>query len=278
MKFCVLILLLAVLIVLCGCPQPGPSQEYVAEQLEQANYCSVKDDCVKTNCVFPFGCALVNQAEVERINALLSDFVGSQHLSETLFVGIPGVVQCTHGKCVEKIPEAVGDECENDAQCSAVGCSSGFSFCVGSKCACPRIQTDESLVESLFENFMQAELDCDIETANSMITKESLEIVRFTCGNMAGEAQCYVGRAHKVIVKEDTAILYLTPYSRSIENPFFFKKENGEWKVDFYKMANGLVMAGSGCDSGWGWRNIETWQEFCSFFPENTCPDEGIFE
>lgn len=131
-------------------------------------------------------------------------------------------------------------------------------------------------VRALFNSYISAGKSCNIDLANSLITEKSKEIVRYTCSNMANEIKCYEGRGYEIKVKGDNAILYLTPYSRKIENPFFFTKKNGEWKIDLYKMSNGLVMSGSTCDSGWGWRDLKLQEEFCSFFPDGQCPDKGI--
>ena len=78
---------------------------------------------------------------------------------------------------------------------------------------------------------------------------------------------------YEILTKPEIAVVYLTPFSHGIENPFFFSKENGEWKLDLYRMAFGMAMGGSTCHSGWGWTSQELADEFCSYFPEGECPD-----
>lgn len=133
--------------------------------------------------------------------------------------------------------------------------------------------TDEGQIESIYLAYLKAGQDCDIDEAFSMITEKSKEIIHYTCSNLKNETKCYIGRDHEIKINGDNAVLYLTTFNHKIENPFFFSKENGEWKFNFYKMWAGLVMAGSTCDSGWGWRNNELRQEFCEYFEEGECPD-----
>jgi hypothetical protein len=135
------------------------------------------------------------------------------------------------------------------------------------------ISDDTLAINKVFSDFLSAEARCDIDTAVNLITKKSKKIVNFTCSNMNAERKCYVGRPYKIKHNQNSGVLYILPFSHKIENPFFFTKENGEWKIDLYKMSNGLTMLGSGCDSGWAWSNINLKNEFCSYFNKNECPD-----
>ncbi len=132
---------------------------------------------------------------------------------------------------------------------------------------------EKSEIAEVYDRYLEAEVNCDIETANSLIAERSKEIVNFTCSNMASEARCYLGRSYQIKVKENQAVLYLAPFSFQKENPFFFTKENGKWKLDFYRMAYGMAMSGNGCDSGWVWTNPALQEEFCGYFSEEVCPD-----
>lgn len=133
---------------------------------------------------------------------------------------------------------------------------------------------EEEAIEKVYSSYLKAGKDCDIDLAYSIITEKSKEIIHYTCSNLENETKCYRGRDYEIIINGDDAVLYLTPFSHQIENPFFFSKENGEWKLNFYKMWAGLVMAGSTCNSGWGWRNQELADEFCDYFEEGQCPDK----
>jgi hypothetical protein len=134
---------------------------------------------------------------------------------------------------------------------------------------------DEAEIRWAYLKYLEAEEKCDIELVNELITNKSREIVRWTCSNMKNEMKCYKGRGYEIRYAGESGVVYLTPYSRSIENPFFLTKEDGAWKIDLYRMSNGLAMAGSTCDSGWGWRDDALRNEFCSFFSEDQCPDPG---
>lgn len=138
----------------------------------------------------------------------------------------------------------------------------------------PEYFSDEEAVTSVYKSYIEAGQNCDIDLANSIITEKSKEIIHYTCSNLKNETKCYIGRDYEIRINGDNAVLYLTPFNHKVENPFFFSKENGEWKINFYKMWSGLYMAGSTCDSGWGWRNQELADEFCSYFEPGECPDE----
>lgn len=90
---------------------------------------------------------------------------------------------------------------------------------------------------------------------------------------MASERKCHVGKDTAVQVRGNTAVLYFPPFNHDEGWPFFFSKENGEWKIDYYTMANGITMLGSGCDTGWAWRNSGIKEQFCSYFLSGDCPD-----
>ena len=159
-------------------------------------------------------------------------------------------------------------------------CSQSYKSvkCQNNKCVDARFTSlitdeEEEEIENVFNIYLNAGENCDIGLANSVITEKSKEIVRYTCSNMANEVKCYTGRNFEILAKQDIAVLYLIPFSYQIENPIFFIKENGEWKIDLYKMSNGLAMGGSSCDTGWGWRNDEIAEEFCGYFKEGECPE-----
>lgn len=136
--------------------------------------------------------------------------------------------------------------------------------------------TDIEKIEDVFNAFLEAEKNCDIDLANSVLTEKSKEIMHYTCSNMAAEYKCYkdVGSDdYKIYRKNDKAILHFDSFSNKEGWPFFFAKENGEWKIDFHKMAFGISMGGGGCATGWGWRNEEIVNEFCGYFKEGECPE-----
>lgn len=135
---------------------------------------------------------------------------------------------------------------------------------------------EKEKVKSVFNTYLLAEERCDIDLANSVITEKSKEIIRYTCANMADERKCYVDKNINILTKQETAVLYFDIFNHKEGWPFFFAKENGTWKIDFYKMANGIAMGGGGCATGWGWKNKEIIDEFCGYFPEgDSLPSQG---
>lgn len=134
---------------------------------------------------------------------------------------------------------------------------------------------DEQLVKEVFEMKLEAMKNCNTELANTLITEESKEIIRFTCSNMTNERKCYINKTTIVRIKENKATLYFPPFNHGSGWPFFFTKENGQWKIDYYEMSNGITMLGSGCNTGWAWRREETRDKFCNFFPTGECPDKS---
>lgn len=135
------------------------------------------------------------------------------------------------------------------------------------------ISTDEQKIKTIFETYLSAEENCNINLANSIITEKSKEIMHYTCSNMAEERKCHINKAYKVLIRGDAAIIYFNDFSRKANWPFFFSKENSEWKIDFYKMAYGIAMGGNGCDADWDWRDQEIKEEFCGYFQKGECPD-----
>lgn len=133
--------------------------------------------------------------------------------------------------------------------------------------------TDEIEIREIFERYIEGSKNCDIDGAYELISEASKEIVHFTCQNYLAETKCYENQSMAVRTKENIWVIYRTPFSHMVENPVFFIKENGIWKIAFNKMAFGMAMSGSSCDSGWNWINEKLPKEFCSHFPEWECPD-----
>jgi hypothetical protein len=138
------------------------------------------------------------------------------------------------------------------------------------------LSTDTMSVEEVFEAQLESMKNCDIELADSLMSKESKKIVHFTCSNMANERKCYIDKKTEIHTKENTAMLYFPPFNYDSGWPYFFIKEDGAWKIDTYEMANGITMLGGGCDTGWRWRNTKTRDKFCSFFSSGECPDKSF--
>lgn len=125
---------------------------------------------------------------------------------------------------------------------------------------------DKKEILIAYYKYLSAEKQCDKESVNELLTKDSLSVVRLTCANMLSEMKCYENRDYKIAVSGNSGVVYLIPFSQKIENPIFFTKENSIWKVDLKKMSEGLTMSGSSCDSGWSWRNEKLKEEFLNLY------------
>jgi hypothetical protein len=132
---------------------------------------------------------------------------------------------------------------------------------------------DDLEIRKVFEQYIAGGAICDIDGAYELISEASKDIVHFTCQNYQAETRCYENRDMAVRVTGDTGVIYRVPFSHQVENPVFFVRENGEWKIAFSKMAFGMAMSGSTCDSGWSWTNEKLPAEFRGYFPEGECPD-----
>ncbi|OYT54950.1 MAG: hypothetical protein B6U72_01105 [Candidatus Altiarchaeales archaeon ex4484_2] len=229
-------------------------EEEINELIEEIKYCESDSDCVldeSTPLVCPFGCYLVR-------SKLFNDGEALSAVEEK--------IQEYQNKCLICLYSCPHPPEQEDIKCRS-------NKCVDTRFTGSTTNEKEKII-NLFNTYLNAGKNCDINLSKSIITEKSKEIVHYTCSNMADEVKCYAGRDFEIHTKQDTAVLYLTPYSHKIENPIFFTKENSEWRIDLYKMSNGLIMVGSTCDSGWGWRDLRLRDEFCSYFPEGECPDK----
>ena len=63
----ILLVLVVIFLVLILNTNKSSSEDYIRNEIEKANYCKVKDDCVLAGSKCPFGChILVNENEKER--------------------------------------------------------------------------------------------------------------------------------------------------------------------------------------------------------------------
>ncbi len=70
MKNIILILLFSLVMVSCDY-----SEADIKKEIEEANYCDTKDDCVDVGGKCPFGCYVyVNEGEAERIRGLVDSY------------------------------------------------------------------------------------------------------------------------------------------------------------------------------------------------------------
>ena len=72
MKPLFILLLILLYIVLIGC---SPSEKYINNEIEKANYCNTKYDCVNAGDKCPFGCyVFVNKNEITKIKNLIDSY------------------------------------------------------------------------------------------------------------------------------------------------------------------------------------------------------------
>lgn len=74
-------------------------EEFIQGQIEKANYCAIKEDCVLAERKCPFGCnILVNKNELDKINRMIGEYKQTCYLTcaSLRYYG------CDLNKCVEK--------------------------------------------------------------------------------------------------------------------------------------------------------------------------------
>ena len=89
-------ILTIVLVSLFGCSR---SKVYIKNEIEKANYCDVKEDCVDAGGKCPFGCYVyVNKNEVHRIENLIASF-----RSDCIY----DCISCRNVECINNTCEPV---------------------------------------------------------------------------------------------------------------------------------------------------------------------------
>jgi len=84
----------SILLVLSSCQS---AENRIKEEIEKANYCNTKDDCVLAGSECPFGCYIyVNVDEAERITRIIDNFESRCIYS---CISCPDV-ECSESKCV----------------------------------------------------------------------------------------------------------------------------------------------------------------------------------
>ncbi|MEK6922171.1 MAG: hypothetical protein AABX08_00025 [Nanoarchaeota archaeon] len=54
-------------------------EDYIKNEIDKANYCNTKSDCVNIGNQCPFGCYIyVNKDQAERISGLIDDYINAQ--------------------------------------------------------------------------------------------------------------------------------------------------------------------------------------------------------
>ena len=70
-------ILISIILFLVYINKP-PSEDYIRNEIEKANYCSSKDDCVLAGSKCPFGCHIfVNKNEKDKISDLIEGYQGT---------------------------------------------------------------------------------------------------------------------------------------------------------------------------------------------------------
>ena len=78
-------------------PDGAITVDYIKTEMNKANYCETKDDCIETNTKCPIGCYnVVNIADVNRINDLVKEFKQTCFQTCTTLMD----VNCVDSKCV----------------------------------------------------------------------------------------------------------------------------------------------------------------------------------
>jgi len=92
-----LIVLLTIALIGCNSPDITQSQGFIQDEIDAANYCETKEDCVDAGGRCPFGCYnYVNKDKVEHIKELLDSYQGQCEYKCTMCLE----VKCDQGKCI----------------------------------------------------------------------------------------------------------------------------------------------------------------------------------
>ena len=87
-----IIAIASLLFLIVGCK----SQNYIKSEIEKANYCNTKDDCVNAGGKCPFGCYnFVNKNEALRIKSLVDSYK-----SNCVYQCISCHADCQNNKCI----------------------------------------------------------------------------------------------------------------------------------------------------------------------------------
>lgn len=164
---------------------------------------------------------------------------------------------------------------ESSIQREMIKCECANEECVESDNVLNSNEIEYIKVKETLNSYFKVEKSCNIDGAINLISKRSQKMVSFTCRNMKREEACNGGATMSVKVSSNEAVAYVNPFSYEKDNPYFFIKEGGEWKLDLYRMANSLTMVGGNCE-GWTWRTGVAKDEFCNFFAKGMCPAESI--
>ena len=81
-------------------------EDYVISEIDKANYCNTKSDCVNIGNHCPFGCYIyVNKDQAERISGLIDDYINAQEARCEY-----GCLPCNNFICNKNKCEAVCEE------------------------------------------------------------------------------------------------------------------------------------------------------------------------
>jgi len=73
-RYIAIIAILLILLAIAAFFNPR-SEGYIKREIDKANYCSAKEDCVDVGGQCPFGCyVFVNKNEAQRIGAMITSF------------------------------------------------------------------------------------------------------------------------------------------------------------------------------------------------------------
>jgi len=187
---------------------------------------------------------------------------------------------CTCGfDCVAKNSQQIDCDrvCDesNFIQREMVDCGCMNGECTESE---PKLSVEEEgylEVKKVLDEYFRVEKECDKTSVLANMSRSSRKMVNLTCNNMKREVDCNGGAKMNFKIKDNSAVAYIYPLSYESDNPYFFLKEEGEWRLDLSEMAKNLTMKGGSCE-GWTWRTNSSKEEFCFFFEEGSCPADNL--
>ncbi|MFC1645752.1 hypothetical protein ACFL2Y_01060 [Candidatus Omnitrophota bacterium] len=117
----------------------------------------------------------------------------------------------------------------------------------------PVCAQDYSTPRSTFEIFKEAAKSNDVQAYIDCTTRESQEMLsqrRPNSSQMNNEYRDISDKEYKIEIKGNSATLFLIPET-PCNPPYFFKKENGQWKIDLIYMSENIYFDS---ENNWHWR------------------------
>ena len=101
----VIVIMAVVLIMIIRNKNENAAKEYIAQKIEKANYCNIKEDCNLLDSS-TLGCFVyVNTNDISRINTLIKDYNKKNNAESGGCIAVVTYPKCEGGKCIVSYQE-----------------------------------------------------------------------------------------------------------------------------------------------------------------------------